>query len=215
MPLETRWHLPKLGRCAFPGVALAVTLSCAGLWWLGEAQRWEFDRAAITSGEWWRLVTAHFVHYGADHARGDILAFALWAGALEALSRRWLVVTLAWSTSAIGLGVLIGRPDVEHYAGLSGVLLTLVVVLVAVVAARARGAGLHGVGILAAVTGGLVLIKTSVEFARGQALLAPDLGEGVRLLPEAHAFGALVGLGIAWRVMALSEPWDWAKVRPR
>jgi hypothetical protein len=40
---------------------------------------------------------------------------------------------------------------------------------------------------------GLFLGKCAYELATGQAILAPDLGQGVKLLPAAHALGALAG----------------------
>jgi hypothetical protein len=45
----------------------------------------------------------------------------------------------------------------------------------------------------------LFALKTGYEFVVGHALLAPDLGPGVRLLPAAHVFGALAGF---WCVKA-------------
>ena len=38
--------------------------------------------------------------------------------------------------------------------------------------------------------------RIGYEFQAGRAILAHDLGLGVKLLPAAHAFGALIGLGI-------------------
>jgi hypothetical protein len=43
---------------------------------------------------------------------------------------------------------------------------------------------------------GLSAVKIGYEAYAGHALIAPDLGNGVTLLPAAHAFGALVGLAV-------------------
>jgi hypothetical protein len=54
-------------------------------------------------------------------------------------------------------------------------------------AGDARGAAVFGLGL--AVFGA----KTAYEFATGHAVLAPDLGPGVALLPVTHAVGIGVG----------------------
>jgi membrane associated rhomboid family serine protease len=42
---------------------------------------WVYDRAAIGQGEWWRLLSAHWVHSDSSHAAWDI-AMLLILGAL-------------------------------------------------------------------------------------------------------------------------------------
>src|SRR5215831_9002883 len=56
-----------------------------------------YQRAAIGQGEWWRLLTAHFVHLDAGHASlnglGLVLMWALFARDYSPL--RWLAIYLA------------------------------------------------------------------------------------------------------------------------
>jgi hypothetical protein len=40
---------------------------------------WVFDRLAIEQGEWWRLITGHWVHSGPEHAAWNIAALGLFA----------------------------------------------------------------------------------------------------------------------------------------
>ena len=46
-------------------------------------QALSYDRGALADGEWWRLLTAHFVHLDAEHAflnsLGVVLMWALFA----------------------------------------------------------------------------------------------------------------------------------------
>ncbi|HEY3254746.1 MAG TPA: hypothetical protein VGJ91_12390, partial [Polyangiaceae bacterium] len=60
------------------------------------------------------------------------------------------------------------------------------------------------------VVGGLSLcllaLKIGYEFRAGRALLAHDLGLGVKLLPAAHAWGALLGLLLGLIFRARREP---------
>jgi len=45
---------------------------------------WVFDRVAIAQGEWWRLVTAHWVHSDPAHAGWDVAALLLLGALFEA-----------------------------------------------------------------------------------------------------------------------------------
>ena len=82
-----------------------------------------YERAAVLSGEAWRLLTGHLVHADLSHllwnVLGLVLVFALFAG--EYSPGEWIAVMLA-STAAIDLGFLAFEPQVEWYVGLSGVL---------------------------------------------------------------------------------------------
>lgn len=82
-----------------------------------------FDRAAIEAGEWWRLVSGHFVHLGWSHTWLNLAGLGL-AAVLFAREYRhleWLAIGLA-SVAAIDIALLALRPDLAWYVGLSGVL---------------------------------------------------------------------------------------------
>ena len=99
------------------------------------------EPVAVLHGEYWRLLTCHFVHYSAQH----LLLNAVGLGLVAALFPReyslagWLSI-LAGSIAAIDLGFVLLEPQLEWYVGLSGVLHGA---LAARVAAR-RGAGRPG-----------------------------------------------------------------------
>src|SRR5262245_14761857 len=101
-----------------PWVALGLTLLSL---FAGSQRELELDRAAVLAGEWWRIVTGHFVHYGRAHAIGDIVAFAGWASVIELFCRRTLVIAACLSFTFVGLGVFWLCPQVSHYRGLSGI----------------------------------------------------------------------------------------------
>src|ERR1700741_1791930 len=79
------------------GIALLGVCATLALFELsGDAGReaLSFDRTAIASGEWWRLLSAHFVHLGAEHAAlnglGVVLMWALFAR--DYSPARWLAI---------------------------------------------------------------------------------------------------------------------------
>src|SRR4026207_2303069 len=87
------------------------------------AQVLRYERAAVLSGEAWRLLTGHLVHADLSHLLwkgvGRAPASVLFAG--DYSPGEWIAVMLA-STAAIDLGFLAFEPQIEWYVGLSGVL---------------------------------------------------------------------------------------------
>ena len=82
-----------------------------------------YERPAVLHGEYWRLVTGHFVHGSAQH----LLLNAVGLGLIAALFPRdyslrgWLLI-LASSIATIDLGFVLLEPQLQWYVGLSGVL---------------------------------------------------------------------------------------------
>src|SRR5262245_45808263 len=87
----------------------------------GTAQWLQLDRAAIASGQLWRMVTCHLAHFSGDHLFWDVLVFVILGLICERLDRRRLVMPLAWSAAAISTVVLLLEPSIEVYRGLSGI----------------------------------------------------------------------------------------------
>jgi len=106
------------------GLALAVALLLLPLLG-GEPLReaWRYQREAVAAGQWWRLVTCHFVHLDAGHALLNALGLALlWS--LFARSYRlgsWLLA-IAASMAVIGCGFWFLSTQLRWYVGASGVL---------------------------------------------------------------------------------------------
>jgi rhomboid family GlyGly-CTERM serine protease len=93
-------------------------------WWGERAQHLlRYERAAVMHGEYWRLVTAHWVHGSFEHLwlnlAGVLLIVLLFAKTYSA--GQWLTVLLL-STGAIAFGFVFYEPQLEWYVGLSGVL---------------------------------------------------------------------------------------------
>ncbi|MDW3687061.1 rhombosortase [Cupriavidus sp. CV2] len=145
------------------------------------------------AGQWWRLLTAMWVHLGWQHWLADLLAAAglfLLIGR-EARAGAMLAVLLACGV-AVQLA-LCRVPSVGWYGGLSGALHGL-----------ALWGGLrllHGSGVSRVLGVALclgVLVKTWLE----QSWLAPvvfDAQWGFGVVRISHAAGALAGLGL-WLV---------------
>jgi rhomboid family GlyGly-CTERM serine protease len=110
-------------------VALLITALCLALSLGGDAARdWgRYDRAALETGQLWRLLTGHLVHLGWGHLWPNILALLLISGLVEEFLKP---IEFAAASIAAALGIDVGlyafNPGVPWYVGLSGVLHGLV-----------------------------------------------------------------------------------------
>jgi len=148
---------------------------------------WVFDRAAIEQGEWWRLLSAHWVHSDPAHAAWDIAALLL-LGALFEPGLHWrLPLLLLGGSAAVDTWLWWGTPGLSYYCGLSGILNTLLVYGLLQWWRDER----HP---LLLVMVGLAGLKIVLEIVAGQALLTRTAWPSV---PSVHAAGYLYGLALA------------------
>jgi rhomboid family GlyGly-CTERM serine protease len=82
-----------------------------------------YDRGALAAGQWWRLLTGHWVHLGLRHAVLNALGLALmWAlFARDYSPRQWLGIVLG-AILAIDAGLWVWDSTLQWYVGSSGVL---------------------------------------------------------------------------------------------
>jgi rhomboid family GlyGly-CTERM serine protease len=170
-----------------------LALAAGALSWLLSSAPADWQRrCALVHGAWvaepWRLWTGHFVHFGAAHLRGDLLAFVVWAALLEQRERRTLARIVLGATPLLSLALLAGYPGLSEYRGLSGLDCSLVVALIGERGfSNARFRWLGPACLVA------FALKCVYEMTQRRALLAPDLGGGAKLLPMAHVLGAVLG----------------------
>jgi rhomboid family GlyGly-CTERM serine protease len=169
-----------------PGAALLACLGLLAALAAGGPQLTvllRYERTGIVQGEWWRLVSGHWVHLGPRHllpdAAGLVLLWILYARALRPAS--WLLV-LACATAAIDAGLWWGQPSVQWYVGISGLLHGAWAAGAAAAALRAERAGWAMLAALAA--------KLAVEHYAGASLFT----SGFPVVSVAHVYGGLGGL---------------------
>jgi len=154
-----------------------------------------YERAAIAAGQWWRLVTGHFVHLGLEHALLNALGLMLmWAlFARDYRPSAWVAI-LAATIAAIDLGLSLKDSTVEWYVGSSGMLHG---VLAAGTLAHLRRGDFEG-WILAVFLVG--------KLAYEQYVGALPLTAGGAVVTDAHLYGALGGLLVAATLKPPAEP---------
>jgi rhomboid family GlyGly-CTERM serine protease len=180
----------KQGAALLACLALLAALACGGPQF---TELLRYERIAIAHGEWWRLVSGHWVHLGPRHLLADgaglVLLWTLYARELRPGS--WLLV-LACATAAIDAGLWWGQPSIQWYVGISGLLHGAWAAGAAAVALKGGRAGWI---MLAALGAKLVL-----EHYAGASLFA----SGFPVVSVAHVYGALGAL-VAVAVLTLTR----------
>jgi len=165
------------------------------------ARTWlEYRRQAILAGEFWRLLSAHFVHYSASHAAMDGLTCLILASGLRRMDeRRGILLRLAILAVVISLALMLLAPAMATYRGAS-----------ALAAALAAALGLalwrqrpDWRPVLALLTAALAI--SFVAEAAGVGFLPSSLPTGVKVAWQAHAAGFLFGL-LAWWPASRQQP---------
>ena len=105
-----------------PIVTVLVVPAAIGAYVIpGLASLLVYDRAAILSGEVWRLLTGNWVHFSASHLLYDLLALGIAGWIIERRGYPYFGHLCALSALGIGTVLLAGSPEVQSYGGLSGV----------------------------------------------------------------------------------------------
>lgn len=158
-------------------IATLVALLCVLTFTVGDVALLEYQRAG--SADWWRYLTASFVHYGAQHLLTNLAVLLV----LGTLAERLVSCTLLATTialAAVGSTVLLhlALPGYQSFAGISVVNF----VLLGIIAAGRPGRW-------SAVAIGVVVLH--------QAMTALDVlgpaSSGIRSVWQLHVLGLAAG----------------------
>ncbi len=148
-----------------------------------------YQRDWSTTGEAWRLVSAHWVHVGWMHLLLNGLSLVVCVSLTTPgwSTRRWLIYTLLM---ALGISILVEifNPEIHDYAGHSGILYGLYVLGAVSLFPRDR--------LIAVLVISAIVIKVFMEqfnfydFNTGEII-------GARVVVDAHMYGLLIAIVIA------------------
>lgn len=152
-----------------------------------------YDREKILSGEFWRMITANWVHFSKSHFAYDLLAFGLAGSLVELRGYRGFTSFSILAHVSIGPTVFLTQPNLQIFGGLSGLATGAIVLL-----------SLHGLCqhspwrwiCLLALIG--IAAKIAFEFTTGQLAFAQTEMILIKPLPESHLAGALSAIAV-WR----------------
>ena len=143
-----------------------------------------YERTAIASGEVWRLVSGHFVHFGWTHCLLNVGGVVALAAILPAPLRAWRCCLLL--ATAIGAILFATLPDLQHYAGFSGINYGLAVLALL---PRARGE------VIAAIVLATLVGRAFWQWSGGENLEAASW-LGAPPLATAHLAGLAAGVAM-------------------
>jgi rhomboid family GlyGly-CTERM serine protease len=196
------------GSLALPWRTLLLTGLALGLFLsFGAApEAWVFDRTAIAQGEWWRLLTGHWVHSDLEHAAWDIGALLVLGLLFEPRLKAKLFSVLILGSLGIDLWLWYALPSLSYYCGLSGILNSLLALGLLQMWRELR----HPLIWMTAVG---AILKIVWEIALGGALLTTTAWPS---LPEAHAVGFLCGVlaALIYSRLQRSSPAGGRDVKP-
>jgi rhomboid family GlyGly-CTERM serine protease len=166
-----------------------------------------YDRAALERGEYWRLWTGHFVHFGWSHLLWNLAVFAVASSWAERVAPRRARVLLIVAPPIIGVALFGLDPELGFYGGLSGVTAAMLTFLA--FAQLARIAETEAAAVVVVVAGAearsaapsdrwfwrtvlaLIILKIAAEFAVSLPQFARLASEGIQPVPLAHLAGVL------------------------
>ena len=165
---------------------LLIALIAALLQGLDSNELLRYQRDQVLAGQWWRLLSGHFIHLGWAHWLMNMLGLLLIHLLFEPFFKKWQVIFyLVLSGVLISLCMLTLSPGVGWYVGLSGALHALFIAgLLAQMRQQPAYAGL----ILS-----ILLAKLLWEQIYGP-LPGSEQTAGGPIVIVAHSYGAITGV---------------------
>lgn len=168
---------------------VALTLVVFVLFQLVGEAPFRFQQDWHSSGEAWRLFTAHWVHVGWAHLGLNItgLVICVMLARPNWSLRRWFGQSLCM---ALGISLLVTahNPEVFWYVGFSGVLFGLYFLAAHDLYARDR--------LIALLMGGAIVLKVLLEQYTPWEFTSSEL-IGAPVIVDAHKYGLLIAVAIA------------------
>lgn len=145
------------------------------------------ERSAVFSGEYWRLLSGNFVHFGWAHTLMNLAAFLLCGIALlDKLSIAKYATLLLWCCLLVGGGIFHFNLEYGTYAGLSGAIHGLIVA--GLLLSKQHPLWIRVVAL------GLLITKLAQEQSPDYSATDLQTLVPVPVAVDAHLYGAIAGL---------------------
>ena len=153
-----------------------------------------YIRTALSGGEFWRLVSCHWVHLNPDHLLWSGATFLILGSVCEVMDRKKFMLAIAVSAVAIPIAIWFAMPDLMNYGGLSGLDCSLYALLAMLLVKRDWQNRRWIWVIFYTLLLGLLLAKIVYETTTGLTVFVDNSHTDMIPVPLSHLVGGLVGM---------------------
>jgi len=170
-----------------PKLSIILSLISLALFYLSnEHQLWYFDVDKIFKGEYWRLITGHFIHADSVHLQWNMTALIILGGIVEQQNSHLFIRSLLFAIVVIDFVLLSPWSQLDIYCGLSGALNSLLVIALWLEWTKNHSFLILSLGLVC-------FFKIILEIQFDQSLLTQITWPAY---PKAHLLGFLAGIGL-------------------
>lgn len=145
-----------------------------------------YDRAAISDGDLWRLVSSPLVHYDKAHLYYNLIAFGIAGWCVEFISPGYFTIVCLSNAILITPIMSIAMPEINQYAGLSGIVCSLLVFYALHLFSESRWLSM---AILIAISA-----KIGFELLNTRSVLPYPNRSSFVILPQSHLIGCMIAV---------------------
>jgi len=139
-------------------ILLCILACCLALLSSNLQESLYFDYYSLKSGNWTGLASGHWLHADASHLAWNVGALMILASLIERHSRQLLLWSILVGMCSVDLLLISPFSDITRYCGLSGLLNTLLGVVLCLLWNRTRSRMVFLVGLLSASKIGLEML---------------------------------------------------------
>jgi rhomboid family GlyGly-CTERM serine protease len=153
-----------------------------------------YTRSALDDGEFWRIVSCHWVHLNTDHLLWSAMTFLVLGSLCEMMDRKKYLISIGVPVVMIPIAIWFAMPDLNNYGGLSGLDCSLYALLGVMFIKREWRIRNWIWVIIYTILLGLLLAKIVYETAAGLTIFVDNTHTNMTVVPLSHLVGGLVGI---------------------
>ena len=153
-----------------------------------------YTRTALNNGDFWRIISCHWVHLNTDHLLWSGMTFLVLGSICEMMDRKKYLLSIGLSAVLIPIVIWFAMPHLNNYGGLSGLDCTLYALSATLFIKREwRIRNWIWVSIYTTLLG-LLLAKIVYEMDTGLTIFVYNINTHLVPVPLSHLVGGLVGI---------------------
>jgi len=153
-----------------------------------------YTRTALVHGDFWRLISCHWVHLNTDHLLWSAMTFFVLGSFCEIMDRTKYMMTVGISTIFIPMAIWFAMPHLKAYGGLSGLDCALYSLLIVLFIKREWPMQKWRWIIFYTIMLVLLPAKIIYEVTSGLTIFVHNFNANMVPVPLSHLVGGVVGL---------------------